>query len=97
MKTAKRKGTLNEHRSRNLLEQQGYRVTRAGGSIGAWDLIAFSATDVLVIQCKTNEWPRSIELALLTAFPVPPCARKLVHRWRDGESKPDVLELGATS
>lgn len=32
--SAKAKGTRNEHRSRRLLEIQGYRVTRAAGSMG---------------------------------------------------------------
>src|SRR5262245_1538557 len=39
MKSAKRKGTRNEHRSRLLLEAAGYAVTRAAASLGAWDLI----------------------------------------------------------
>jgi hypothetical protein len=36
---AKRKGIHNAHRSRRLLETAGYAVTRAAGSLGAWDLV----------------------------------------------------------
>jgi hypothetical protein len=34
VKSAKRTGTRNEHRSRVLLEAEGYRFTRAAGSMG---------------------------------------------------------------
>jgi hypothetical protein len=45
---AKARGTpRNEHRSRRLLESAGYSVTRAAGSLGAWDLIGVGPTDVV--------------------------------------------------
>ena len=45
---AKRKGTRNEHRSRQLLEATGYAVKRAAGSMGAWDLIGIESIDVVL-------------------------------------------------
>lgn len=90
---AKAKGTRNEHRSMRLLEAAGYRVTRAAASLGEWDLIGVGSTDVVLCQVKTRDWPGSVEMETLRAFPSPPNARKLVHRWRDRQRLPDVREL----
>jgi hypothetical protein len=91
---AKAKGTRNEHRSIKLLETAGYSCTRAAASLGAWDIIGIGSTDVVLVQVKSNEWPRSAEMETLEAFQAPPNARKLVHRWRDGQRAPDVREVG---
>lgn len=92
---AKRKGTRNEHRSKALLEAEGYAVTRAAASLGCWDLVAIGPLDVVLVQVKTRDWPGSAELGILTAFAVPPNARKVLHRWRDRQRTPDIRELGA--
>jgi len=92
MINGKRKGTRNEHRSARLLERAGYAVTRAAGSLGAWDLIGVSSTDVVLCQVKTRDWPGAAEMETLTDFPAPANCRKLVHRWRDRERLPDVRE-----
>jgi len=89
----KRKGTRNEHRSIALLEAAGYRCTRAAASLGAWDLIGISATDVILVQVKTNRWPGSIEMEAMREFPAPPNARKLIHVWRDRQRSPDTREI----
>ena len=90
---SKRKGTRNEHRSRRLLEAAGYACTRAAGSLGAFDLIGVSSTDVVLVQVKTRDWPGTVEMETLTAFRVPANCRKLVHRWRERQRAPDVREL----
>lgn len=89
----KRKGTRCEHKSRKLLEAAGYRVTRAGGSLGTFDLIAVGARGVLLVQVKSNRWPGAPEWAEIAAFPVPRGAVKLVHRWRDRQAAPDVRQV----
>jgi hypothetical protein len=91
---AKAKGTRNEHRSMALLEAVGYRCTRAAASLGAWDIIGIGATDVVLVQVKTRDWPGSAEMGTLTLFPCPPHCRKLIHRWRDREQVPDLREVG---
>jgi Holliday junction resolvase len=93
MSTAKRKGARNERRSMALLEAVGYRCTRAAASLGAWDVIAIGPTDVVLVQVKTRDWPSAAEMEVLREFPAPPNARKLVHRWRDGQRRPDVREV----
>jgi Holliday junction resolvase len=47
------KGTRKEHRSMRLVESAGYACTRAAASLGAWDIIAISAT--AVVQVKTRD------------------------------------------
>lgn len=89
----KAKGSKNERRSRDLLEVSGYQVTRAGGSLGVFDLIGISSSDVLLVQVKTNQWPSQAELESIKQFRCPVNARKLIHRWRDGERLPDVQEV----
>ena len=93
MKNAKRKGTRNEHRSRLLLEAAGYRVTRAAGSFGEFDLVAISRTGILLVQCKSNRPPGPIERACLIEFPAPDNAQRLIHVWHDGQRLPEVREL----
>lgn len=93
MNTAK-KGQRNEHRSRAILEASGYRVLRSAGSLGAFDLIGISATDLLAVQVKSNRPPSLLELRELAEYPVPANCRKLVHVWRDRQRLPEVREVG---
>jgi len=78
-----RKGThKNEHRSKAILEAAGYAVCRAAASLGVWDLVGISATDVVLCRVMAGEWPGTAEMETLREFVAPPNARKLVHRWR---------------
>ena len=90
---AKRKGNRNERRTMALLEAVGYCCTRAAASLGAWDVIGIGAADVVLVQVKTNGWPRAEEIERLKLFRAPANARKLIHRWRDRVRMPDVREL----
>jgi Holliday junction resolvase-like predicted endonuclease len=90
---AKAKGSRNERRSRALLEAAGYQVTRAAGSLGEWDLIGISASDLVLVQVKTRDWPGTLERLALAECAAPPHTRKLLHRWRDGARTPDVQIL----
>lgn len=90
---AKAKGTRNEHRSMALLEAAGYRCMRAAASLGVFDIVGVSATDFVLVQVKTRDWPGSVEMETISLFPVPPNARKLVHRWRAHQRTPDVREV----
>ncbi len=90
---AKRKGTRNEHRSRRLLETAGYCVTRAAGSLGAWDLVGIGPTDVVLLQVKSNRSPSPAERETLAAFACPSNCKRLVHVWHDRQRWPEVREL----
>jgi len=87
------KGSRAERRTMALLEAEGYACTRAAASLGAWDVIGVRALDVALVQVKAGRWPGFAEMAALQAFPCPPGTRRLVHRWRDRTSAPDVREL----
>jgi Holliday junction resolvase len=90
---AKRKGARNEYKSIRLLEAAGYNCTRAAASLGVFDVIGVSATDIVLVQSKSNDWPSSVEMEAIKNFKAPPNARKLIHRWRDRASLPDVREV----
>lgn len=89
----KAKGNRNEYKTIRLLEAAGYKCTRAAASLGTFDVIGISATDVVLCQVKSNDWPGSVEMEEIKNFVAPPNARKLVHRWRDRKSTPDVQEV----
>ena len=89
----KAKGNRNEYRSMRVLEAAGYAVTRSAASLGAWDIIGVSSADVVLLQVKSNRWPCPAEMETLRSFVCPPNCRKLVHRWRDGVTLPNVREI----
>ncbi len=92
---AKAKGTRNEHRSIALLEAAGYRCCRSAASLGVFDIIGIGSTDLVLVQVKTRDWPGAAEMETLKVFPAPANARKLLHRWRDRQSTPDVKEIAS--
>lgn len=89
----KRVGTRNEHKTMKLLESLGYRCTRAAASLGVWDVIGIGATDVVVVQVKTTNWPRPAEMEGMREFHTPHNVRKLIHRWRKFQRQPDVRDI----
>ncbi|MFY9531248.1 MAG: hypothetical protein WBC04_17740 [Candidatus Acidiferrales bacterium] len=93
MKNPKRKGTWNEHRNMAILEAAGYACTRAAASLGIFDVIGIGATDIVLAQLTTRDWPGSVEMEQLRMFHCPPVCKKLIHRWRDRVRLPDVKEV----
>jgi hypothetical protein len=87
---AKKKGSRNEYRSMRLLEASGYACTRAAASLSVFDIIGIGATDVVLVQTKSNDWPGSAEVETIRDFVCPPGCKKLIHRWRDRQRNPDV-------
>lgn len=88
-----RKGRRNEYRSMRVLEAVGYICIRSAGSHSPFDVIALGPSDVLLVQCKTNEWPGTIEMESLRLLPVPANTRKLIHRWDERTKLPLVKEI----
>ena len=87
------KGARNEYKTMRLLEIAGYICLRTAGSHGPFDVIALSASNILLIQCKSNEWPTPAERETMSLVPVPDNCRKLVHRWDDRAVMPQVKEI----
>jgi Holliday junction resolvase len=89
----KAKGSRRERQTIELLHAQGYACTKSGGSLGVFDVIAVGPADILLIQCKSNRWPSSAEMIAIASFAAPSSCRRIVHRWRDRATAPDVREI----
>jgi hypothetical protein len=93
IQNAKRKGRVNEAKSIRLLEAAGYECVRAAGSLGVFDIVGISKTDIVLVQVKSNRNAGPAEIEAIQLFPAPPNARKLLHRWNDRQRLPEVKEL----
>lgn len=75
------KGRRAEHRARRLLESAGYEVTRAAGSKGPADLIAWNTTAIRFISVKCGtKYLSAIEREALRVMPRP--ANASIECWR---------------
>ena len=89
----KQKGSRNERRSIKILETAGYTCFKSGGSIGIFDIIGISATDIVLVQVKSNHNPSPVEIEAMELFICPENCRKLIHRWNDYSRLPVVREV----
>jgi len=91
---AKRKGTRAEHRAIRILEAAGYICTRAGGSLGLFDVIAVGPQDVRLIQVKAGtKYLSGTERAQLTGLSVPANVTRECWRFPDRCRVPLVERL----
>jgi len=68
---SKAKGSRSERKVRDQLLADGWYVTKAGGSLGIWDLVALHPDGpVRLVQVKTNRMPRNEEMKTLEEFAV---------------------------
>lgn len=94
---AKRKGARNELRTVRHLEALGYRCTKAGGSLGVWDIIAIGTAETLLVQVKSNRVPAPKERKAMREFAVPPhCHKRLLYVWHDYQRIPEIAEVTDT-
>lgn len=102
-RAAKRKGARRELQARDMLIADGWAVTKAGGSLGLWDLVAVRRLfgepylpQVKLIQVKSNRPPLPSERANLShdirkfnrLF-----VRGEVWRFNDGTKAPEIKEV----
>jgi Holliday junction resolvase-like predicted endonuclease len=87
------KGRRLEHRSRRILEGEGFAVIRSAASKGAFDLVAFRRDGVTLVQVRAGRWPSPAELEALGAFPAPEGMRRIVHRWLPRTAAPEIREV----
>ncbi len=92
MNTAK-KGRRNEHRTKEILEADGYIVTRSAASKGAVDLIGIKEDGILLVQVKTNKGCGRAELETFRGMKVPACVTKQVYVWKDYQRLPTVMTV----
>ena len=90
----KAKGSRKERAAARALETVGYVVTKAGGSLGLFDLVAVGPRDVKLIQVKAGKAPylSGVEREQITALVVPPTCSKECWRYVDGRREP-VIEV----
>ena len=89
----KQKGSRNERRSVKLLETAGYTCFKSGGSLGIFDIVGISATDIVLVQVKSNHDPSPAEIEAMELFICPKNCKKLIHKWNDYSRFPIVKEI----
>ena len=90
----KRKGTRAEHRAIRILEAGGYVCTKAGGSLGLFDVIAIDALSVRCVQVKSGRaYCSAIEREQLTLLAVPANVTKEIWRFPDYCRAPIIERL----
>jgi Holliday junction resolvase len=77
------KGYRSEGKTIEFLERQGYVCLRSSGSRGPFDVIAFSTSETLLIQVKSNRYPTITEITAMSEFPASPAVKKVIHVWKD--------------
>jgi len=77
-----------------MLEAAGWTVVRAGGSLGPFDLVAFSRAGLRLVQVKMNRGPGQVERARLAAFDnLPHNATRELWLFRDRQRTPQIEVL----
>ena len=90
----KAKGTRAEHRAMRILEAAGYIVTRAGASLGVFDLVAIGAADIRCIQVKSGgQYLSAIEREQITGLAVPANVSRECWRFPDRCRAPLIERL----
>lgn len=84
------KGRRQEHRSMALYKALGFTCVRAAASKGAWDFVAFSNHNVVIVQVRSGKWPSPAERRELARFKAPVSVIREIHRWRRRARRPDV-------
>ena len=81
---SKAKGTRAEHRCMQALEAAGYVCTRAGASLGLFDVIAVGPKDVRLVQVKAGtKYLSGIEREQIVALRVPANVSRECWRYPD--------------
>ena len=80
----KAKGSRAERRAIGILEAAGYCCTKAGGSLGLFDVIAIGASDIRAVQVKSGSARCStLEREQLQLLCVPSNVVKEIWRFPD--------------
>ena len=91
----KRKGTRAERRAILILEAAGYCCTKAGGSLGLFDVVAIGTHDVRCVQVKSGTARcRPREREQLQRLLVPPNVSREVWRFPDRCRVPLIERIG---
>ena len=90
----KAKGSRAERRAIRILEAAGYVCTKAGGSLGLFDVVAIGPVDVRLLQVKAGQARLSgVEREAIVALRVPPNASREYWRFPDRARTPLIEVL----
>jgi hypothetical protein len=90
----KAKGTRAEHRAMRILEAAGYVCTRAGASLGLFDVIAIGPSDVRLLQVKAGtKYLSGEEREQIVALAVPANVSRECWRFPDRCRTPLIERL----
>lgn len=95
LKNAKAKGSRAELRAVRILEAAGYSCTKAGGSLGMFDVIAIGPMDVRCLQVKAGDgnYCSKVERELMRECVVPPNVSVEIWRFPDRCREPLIERL----
>jgi len=81
-----------QQKSIGALKAAGY-VCSPAPKLSPFEVVAFCASDVVLVQLAINDWPDAEELKAMKLFPAPRNTRKLIHLWRKYARTPDIKEI----
>jgi Holliday junction resolvase-like predicted endonuclease len=88
------KGRRAEHKARMILVAEGFEVVRAAASKGPADLVAWNATELVLVSVKSGtRYASADERAALRAVPRPANSRIEVWRFPDRCLAPIIERL----
>jgi Holliday junction resolvase len=80
----KAKGSRAERRAMRILEAAGYHCTKAGASLGVFDVLALGPHDIKAIQVKSGtKYCSALEREALHLLAVPANVSKEIWRFPD--------------
>lgn len=92
--SAKSKGSRNERRAIKVLEAAGYTCTKAGGSLGLFDIVAISKQGIRLVQVKTGRNAPPHEREAIAEFDnFPPGSTKELWIWFDYQRQPQITVI----
>jgi len=84
-----RKGRRAEHRAMAICAAAGFEASRAAGSKGAFDVIAWNGVQIRFLNIKSGtKYVSALEREQMQAVPVPPNATKEIWRFPDRCQQP---------
>ncbi len=88
------KGRRYEYKTRDILEEQGYTVTRSAASKGVADLVAFSKREFKLVQVKSGKsiFSKEEEERFLKVEVPDNCVKEL-WKWYDYCKEPKIRRL----
>lgn len=91
---SKQKGSRAERKAIRILEAAGYCCTKAGGSLGVFDVIALGPKDVRCVQVKAGQrpWLSPAEREAIELVCVPANVSKELWKFHDYARQP-VIEV----